>query len=138
MGRAVKLSDELVESARHESNIYSRSMTQQIEHWARIGRAIERSGAVSHDRVRSALVAELAFDELGTEERAVVLGALERKVFRPRGDAGLAAELREGGEPRSGVGPDGCLVAYGAAGDGAPIDDVEAYARARKGRASDR
>lgn len=92
MGRAVKLSDELVESARHESRIYSRSMTQQIEHWARIGRAVERTAALE-GRVRQALEAELAYDALGTEERLAYLGELERAVFQPRGDKELAKRL---------------------------------------------
>lgn len=36
MGSAVKLSDAIVAAARAESKLMSRSMTQQIEHWARI------------------------------------------------------------------------------------------------------
>ena len=80
MAGAVKLSDDLIEAARRESRVWSRSMTQQIEYWARIGRAIERTGAISHDRVRAALTAELAFDELTTPERMAALGQLEREV----------------------------------------------------------
>lgn len=92
MGRAVKLSDELVESARHESAIYSRSMTQQIEHWARIGRAVERTGAFG-ERVRAALEAELQFDALCAEEKLTYLSELERAVHMPSGDRDLAARL---------------------------------------------
>ena len=93
MPGAVKLSDDLIEAARHQSRVWSRSMTQQIEYWARIGRAIERSGAISHDRVGEALTAQLAFDALGTEERMAVLGQLEREVGLPRGDRELAKRL---------------------------------------------
>lgn len=93
MSSAVKLSTDLVEAARHESRVSSRSMTQQIEYWARIGRAIERTGAIEHDRVCAALRAELAFDELNTEERMAVLGQLEREVFQPRGDRAMAKRL---------------------------------------------
>jgi len=94
MSTAVKLSDELTSAARAESEVWSRSMTQQIEHWARIGRAVERGGDVRLERVRSALQAELPFDELGTDERLVVLGELERRVMKPGGDPILAGELR--------------------------------------------
>lgn len=92
MGRAVKLSDELVESARHESDIYSRSMAQQIEHWARIGRAVERTGAFS-ERVRAALKAELEFDALSSEEKLAYLSELERRIHMPAGDRELAKRL---------------------------------------------
>ena len=37
----VKLSDELVESAREEAANSDRSITGQIEHWAKIGRSVE-------------------------------------------------------------------------------------------------
>ncbi len=109
MSTAVKLSSELVEAARAEAELYSRSMTQQIEHWARVGRAIERSGAVDPERVRAALRAELHFDELGTEERMAVLGELERAVLKPKGDRALARELAAGGETLVGAGADGEL-----------------------------
>lgn len=93
MGSAVKLSDELVASARHESEIYSRSMTQQIEHWARIGRAVERTGQIGEDRIRAALRAELAFDALGTDEKLRYFSELEYRVHAPAGDKDLARRL---------------------------------------------
>lgn len=112
MPTAVKLSDELVESARGESSLWSRSMTQQIEHWARIGRALERSGSVDVGRLRAALRAEVAFDELSAEERVVVLGELEQAVFQPEGDAALAAKLKDRGTPLSGMDDAGRLAAF--------------------------
>ena len=41
MGMPVKLSDELVLSARLEAEAADRSITAQIEHWAKLGRAAE-------------------------------------------------------------------------------------------------
>ena len=41
MGMPVKLSDDLVRAARKEAEAASRSITSQIEHWARLGRAAE-------------------------------------------------------------------------------------------------
>ena len=41
MGMPVKLSDELVASARKEAASTDRSITGQIEHWAKIGRSVE-------------------------------------------------------------------------------------------------
>ena len=41
MGMPVKLSDELVASARKEASSTDRSITGQIEHWAKIGRSVE-------------------------------------------------------------------------------------------------
>lgn len=42
MGTPVKLSGTLVEAARGEAAAADRSLTAQIEHWATIGRAVEK------------------------------------------------------------------------------------------------
>lgn len=46
MGMPVKLSDALVKLARTEAEAADRSITAQIEHWARLGRSVET--ALSH------------------------------------------------------------------------------------------
>ncbi|KAF0118003.1 MAG: hypothetical protein FD163_391 [Hyphomonadaceae bacterium] len=38
---AVRLSKEIIESARNACDLQTRSIAGQIEHWARLGRAIE-------------------------------------------------------------------------------------------------
>ena len=93
MSVAVKLSTPLIDAARAESRISARSMTQQVEHWARIGRAVERAGLIDGRRLRAALAAELEFDALGPEERAATLAVLEQVAYPRGGHAGLAAEL---------------------------------------------
>ncbi len=113
MSTAVKLSDELASAARAESEVWSRSMTQQIEHWARIGRAVERGGDVRIERVRAALEAELPFDDLGADERLVVLGELERRVVKPGGDPILARDLRGRGGALAGADDAGVVFEIG-------------------------
>ena len=49
MGMPVKLSDDLVLSARLEADATDRSITAQIEHWAKLGRAAE--AALKHTDV---------------------------------------------------------------------------------------
>lgn len=93
MSSAVKLSGPLVAAARAESKLAARSMTQQIEHWARIGRAVERSGVLDRRDLRRALAAELDFDSLKAEERAAALGVLEEFAYSRDGDPQLAEML---------------------------------------------
>lgn len=47
MGMPVKLSDELVQEARKEARSADRSITAQIEHWAKLGRSVE--SALRHE-----------------------------------------------------------------------------------------
>ena len=49
MGMPVKLSDELVQQARDEARAADRSITAQIEHWAKLGRYVEN--ALRHEDV---------------------------------------------------------------------------------------
>jgi hypothetical protein len=107
---AVKISSELVASARQVSAVWSRSMTQQIEYWARLGRALERSPSVSMSRVQTALQGQLEFDELNADERALVLGRLEAMVFDPQGDVTLQRQLRETGHAYTAMDEKGALV----------------------------
>lgn len=107
----------------------SRSMTQQIEHWARMGRAVERTPGVSLDAVRQALVAGRPFDSLNSEERIVALGEFERLVFEPRGDRSLHRERRAAGEGYTVLDSDGRVVEVGPDGtrrvisERSPTDD---------------
>jgi len=52
---SIKLSKELVDDARHDAAAFQRSVGGQVEHWARIGRAVESAPGTSLSRVRAAL-----------------------------------------------------------------------------------
>ena len=41
MGQPIKISDDLALAAREEADVCDRSMASQVEHWARLGRAVE-------------------------------------------------------------------------------------------------
>ena len=63
MGMPVKLSDELVKVARKEAAAGDRSITAQIEHWAKLGRSVET--ALRH------------------EDGLALNGRLENRTFMP-------------------------------------------------------
>jgi hypothetical protein len=42
MGQPIKISDDLALAAREEADVCDRSIASQVEHWARIGRAVEQ------------------------------------------------------------------------------------------------
>lgn len=70
MGLPVKLSDELVKVARTEAAATDRSITAQIEHWAKLGRSVE--AALRHHEVLALKHADgdvaAAFPEAGARE----------------------------------------------------------------------
>ena len=96
MPSAIKLSDGFVGLARGEGKVMGRSIAGQVEHWARLGRAVERAPGFDYGRVRSALVAQTSFDDLTGDERAIALAELEdylEDLPRDR-DAAFFAKLR--------------------------------------------
>lgn len=68
----VRLDAELTTSARQVASAMSRSISEQLSHWARLGRELERSPDVSLARIRQALLGAAQYDALSAEEQAVV------------------------------------------------------------------
>jgi hypothetical protein len=71
-----RVSAVLYRMADRVGSLFSRKASQQIEHWANLGRTLEALPTVNLQQVRSALRAEMDFDALTTEERAVHLAHL--------------------------------------------------------------
>lgn len=65
----VKLNSRLVDEARREAELFQRSIAGQIEHWAKLGRAIENAKGFSIERVRTALAGELKIEDLSDDEQ---------------------------------------------------------------------
>jgi hypothetical protein len=75
----LRLDPELTRSAEPVAERMSRSVPEQIAHWARIGRELERSPDVSVTQVSKVLVGAADYDALPPREQALVRAAwLER------------------------------------------------------------
>lgn len=66
MATAVRVSEDLVREARKYSKVYHRSITGQIEHWARIGKCSEENPDLTYDLIKEILIgiAELEQGEM--------------------------------------------------------------------------
>ncbi len=56
MTTAVRVSEKLVREARIYSKIDNRSVTGQIEHWARIGKCAEENPDLTYDLIKEILI----------------------------------------------------------------------------------
>ena len=84
----VRLDAEITEAARVAASRMSRSVAQQVSHWARIGRELERARDVSAEDIRRVLEGQADYDAVPAKEQAMV-----RAVWSGRIDQ-LRAELR--------------------------------------------
>lgn len=84
----IRIDSELYSVASSVAPLMSRSTTQQIAHWARIGRELEASSEVSIDSIAQVLRGAKDYDALGTREQAVIRAYWTEKM------AALAGALR--------------------------------------------
>lgn len=58
MGVTVKLSDDLIEEARHHGSVLKRSIPKQIEYWSRIGKIAEENPDLPYSFIKDILLAK--------------------------------------------------------------------------------
>lgn len=87
---------DLFDAAAAEGARQSRSAKQQLDHWARVGRAVSAQQSASRQRVEAALRGDLAMTALSDEEGVVfnaeISAAIEESLARTDYGARLAME----------------------------------------------
>ena len=63
MPTAVRISDELLNEAKKFSKIEHRSLTGQIEHWARVGKCAEENPDLTYDLIKEILIGIAELDQ---------------------------------------------------------------------------
>ena len=63
MTNAVRVSDDLVKEAKIYSKIDKRSITGQIEHWARIGKCAEENPDLTYRLIKEILIGAAELDQ---------------------------------------------------------------------------
>ncbi|MCU1701084.1 MAG: hypothetical protein JWR34_7147 [Mycobacterium sp.] len=93
--RVTRVAADLMESATSEGARQSRSAKQQLDHWARVGRAVSGQHSAARRRVESALVGDLDTNDLSVEEGVVfnaeISAAIEESLVRTKYGDVLAA-----------------------------------------------
>lgn len=87
----IRLDRELDASAREVARLMSRSVAEQVSHWARLGRELERSPDVSVAQVRAVLAGERGYDQLGASEQALVRAGWDERIDQVLGALDLSA-----------------------------------------------
>jgi len=93
--RVTRVAADLMESATTEGARQSRSAKQQLDHWARVGRAVSSQQSAARRRVESALTGDLDTNDLSVEEGVVfnaeISAAIEEGLARTKYGDVLAA-----------------------------------------------
>ncbi len=96
LDRVTRVAADLVDSAAAEGARQSRSAKQQLDHWARVGRAVSSQHTAPRRRVEAALAGHLRISELTVEEGVVfnaeISAAIEESLARTNYGAALAGQ----------------------------------------------
>ena len=109
-----RLPADVYESAAASAAAASRTVPQQIAHWARIGRELEMSPQVNHRAIAQVLAGDGSYDLLGEREQAVVRGAWAERVTALREGLDYEARFADAGESYSEADEDGNLIVHPA------------------------
>jgi IS5 family transposase len=107
-----RLPSDVYDSAVTAARFSSRTVPQQIAHWARIGRELEMSPQVNNRAITEVLVGAGSYDDLGEREQAVVRKEWADRQAALRADLDYAAAFAASGESYSEVDENGDLVVH--------------------------
>src|SRR4051812_42748771 len=92
-----RIDDELYASAKLAGSVHSRSASQQVAHWARIGREIEASSSISPREIAAVLTGSRSYDSLDPKEQAVVRAEWSVRMDEARTELDLAKDFARAG-----------------------------------------
>jgi hypothetical protein len=108
----IRFAADLFNSAAAEGARQSRSAKQQLDHWARVGRAVASQQSASRRRVEAALRGELATSDLSIEEGVVFNAEIEAAVEEHLATVNYGAVLASEGVTTVALNDDGELVEF--------------------------
>lgn len=110
--RVTRVAADLMDSASVEGARQSRSAKQQLDHWARVGRAVSSHQSASRHRIEAAMAGTLDLGDLDTDEEVVFNAELTAAIEERLADANYGAALSARGLTLVALDDDGELVEY--------------------------
>jgi hypothetical protein len=120
--RVTRVAADLMESATVEGARQSRSAKQQLDHWARVGRAVSSHQSASRRRVEAAMAGELGLDELTAEEGVVFNAEISAAIEESLARTDYGNVLAAGGITMVALNDAGQIVEYWPDGSSSVID----------------
>ena len=110
--RVTRVAADLMDSATVEGARQSRSAKQQLDHWARVGRAVSSHQTASRHRVEAAMAGELDLDDLTAEEGVVFNAEISAAIEESLAATNYGDVLSAHGITLVALDDDGELVEY--------------------------
>ena len=120
--RVTRVAADLVDSAAAEGARQSRSAKQQLDHWARVGRAVSSHQTASRRRVEAALAGDLDTNQLSEDEGLVFNAEISAAIEESLANAYYGDLLAVRGITTVALNDDGEIVEYRPDGTSSVVD----------------
>jgi hypothetical protein len=110
--RVTRFAADLLDSAAAEGARQSRSAKQQLDHWARVGRAVSSQHSAARRKVEDALGGAIPLQELSVEEGVVFNAEITAAIDESLGRTDYGATLAARGITTVALNDDGDLIQY--------------------------
>ena len=120
--RVTRFAADLVDSAAAEGARQSRSAKQQLDHWARVGRAVSSQHTAPRRRVEAALAGELPLADLSVDEGVVFNAEISAAIDESLARTDYGRVLAHRGITTAALDEAGNMVEYRPDGTSAVLD----------------
>jgi len=120
--KPTRFAADLLESAAVEGSRHSRSAKQQLDYWARLGRAVSMPQSAARQRVEAALAGTVEVSSLDAAERVVANAELDASIQQHAETTSYGELLAVEGVTVVALDEDGRLVRYEPDGSTTPVE----------------
>lgn len=114
--RTTRVADDLLAAAEAEAARESRSVRQQLDHWARLGMRLSMRSTAARRRIEQAVVGEMSLEDLGLEEREVADAEISARISAAANETSFADRLAAEGVTTVVLDSEGRLIERGPDG----------------------
>jgi hypothetical protein len=119
--RPTRVAADLFDAAAVEGARQSRSAKQQLDHWARVGRAVTMTQTAARRRVEAALAGDLPERDLSTQERTVFNAELDTAISETAARVSFGDVMNKRGLATVALDENGILTRYEPDGSTSPV-----------------
>ncbi len=117
----MRVTSDLASQAASVAPSENRTVTEQVNYWARIGMQLERAASVDSRRVLAAVAGESQFASLSPEERAAAHATVDAQMAERVAGARFGTEARKDGVKTVSIDEHGTLIEISPDGSRRPL-----------------
>jgi len=99
----------------------NRTLTEQINYWARLGMQVERSTSLDSRRLRAVIAGDAQFSTLAPPERTVAHATIDARIAERISEQRFGPAARKAGQVTVSIDDDGTLIEIATDGSRRPL-----------------